>query len=238
MPSHIVKSYDEQLRKLNDTLVRMGGVVESQISAAMQALARRDPDLALQTVEGDRRVDALEREVDAQVVSLLALRQPVASDLRLVVGSLRIASDLERMADYAKNVAKRSVALSQLAPVAVPPTLPRMGRVAQEMVKDVLDAHVGRDVPKAVAVWNRDEELDALHDSLFRELVTHMMEDARNITPTTHLLFIAKNIERIGDHATNVAEMVHYQVTGRTLDEARPKGDDASLAVVVPETRP
>jgi len=102
----------------------------------------------------------------------------------------------------------------------------------------VLDAHVGRDVPKAVAVWNRDEELDALHDSLFRELVTHMMEDARNITPTTHLLFIAKNIERIGDHATNVAEMVHYQVTGRTLDEARPKGDDASLAVVVPETRP
>jgi phosphate transport system protein len=238
MPSHIVKSYDEQLRKLNDTLVRMGGVVESQISAAMQALARRDPDLALQTVEGDRRVDALEREVDAQVVSLLALRQPVASDLRLVVGSLRIASDLERMADYAKNVAKRSMALSQLAPVAIPPTLPRMGRVAQEMVKDVLDAHVGRDVPKAVAVWNRDEELDALHDSLFRELVTHMMEDARNITPTTHLLFIAKNIERIGDHATNVAEMVHYQVTGRTLDEARPKGDDASLAVVVPETRP
>jgi phosphate transport system protein len=238
MPSHIVKSYDEQLRKLNDTLARMGGVVESQISAAMQALARRDPDLAMQTVEGDRRVDALEREVDAQVVNLLALRQPVASDLRLVVGSLRIASDLERMADYAKNVAKRSVALSQLAPVAIPPTLPRMGRVAQEMVKDVLDAHVGRDVPKAVAVWNRDEELDALHDSLFRELVTHMMEDPRNITPSTHLLFIAKNIERIGDHATNVAEMVHYQVTGRTLDEARPKGDDASLAVVVPETRP
>lgn len=238
MPSHIVKAYDEQLRKLNDTLARMGGVVESQISAAMQALARRDPDLAMQTVEGDRRVDALEREVDAQVVNLLALRQPVASDLRLVVGSLRIASDLERMADYAKNVAKRSVALSQLVPVSIPPTLPRMGRVAQEMVKDVLDAHVGRDVPKAVAVWNRDEELDALHDSLFRELVTHMMEDARNITPTTHLLFIAKNIERIGDHATNVAEMVHYQVTGRTLDEARPKGDDASLAVVVPETRP
>ena len=238
MPSHIVKSYDEQLRKLNDTLARMGGVVESQISAAMQALARRDPDLAMQTVEGDRRVDALEREVDAQVVNLLALRQPVASDLRLVVGSLRIASDLERMADYAKNVAKRSVALSQLVPVAIPPTLPRMGRVAQEMVKDVLDAHVGRDVPKAVAVWNRDEELDALHDSLFRELVTHMMEDARNITPTTHLLFIAKNIERIGDHATNVAEMVHYQVTGRTLDEARPKGDSASLAVAQPEKRP
>ncbi|MBM3479665.1 MAG: phosphate signaling complex protein PhoU [Alphaproteobacteria bacterium] len=237
MPTHIVKSYDEQLRKLNDTLARMGGVVEAQISAAMQALARRDPDLAMQTVEGDRRVDALEREVDTQVVNLLALRQPVASDLRLVVGSLRIASDLERMADYAKNVAKRSVALSQLAPVPVPPTLPRMGRVAQEMVKDVLDAHVGRDVPKAVAVWNRDEELDALHDSLFRELVTHMMEDARNITPTTHLLFIAKNIERIGDHATNVAEMVQFQVTGRNLDEARPKGDDASLAVVQPEPR-
>jgi phosphate transport system protein len=238
MPSHIVKSYDEQLRKLNDTLARMGGVVESQISAAMQALARRDPDLAMQTVEGDRRVDALEREVDAQVVNLLALRQPVASDLRLVVGSLRIASDLERMADYAKNVAKRSIALSQMAPVTPAHAVPRMGRVVQEMVQQVLDAFVHRDVDKAMAVWNRDEELDAMHDSLFRELITHMMEDPRNITPSTHLLFIAKNIERIGDHATNVAEMVHYQVTGRTIAEARPKGDSASLAVAQPEKRP
>jgi phosphate transport system protein len=236
MASHIVKSYDEQLRRLNDTLVRMGGVVESQISAAMQALTRRDPDLALATVAGDARVDELERQVDEQVVTLLALRQPMAADLRLVVGSLRIASDLERMADYAKNVAKRSVALSQMTPVSVAATLPRMGRVAQEMVKDVLDAYVARDVDKAVAVWNRDEELDALHASLFRELVTHMMEDARNITPSTHLLFIAKNLERIGDHATNVAETIHFQVVGRTLSDTRPKGDEASVAVVVPGT--
>jgi phosphate transport system protein len=237
MASHIVKSYDEQLRRLNDTLVRMGGVVESQIAAAMQALTRRDPDLALATVEGDARVDALERQVDEQVVTLLALRQPMAADLRLVVGSLRIASDLERMADYAKNVAKRSIALSQMSPVSVAATLPRMGRVAQEMVKDVLDAYVARDVDKAVGVWNRDEELDALHASLFRELVTHMMEDARNITPSTHLLFIAKNLERIGDHATNIAEAIHFQVRGLSLGETRPKGDEASGAVVMPATK-
>jgi phosphate transport system protein len=170
-------------------------------------------------------------------VTLLALRQPMAADLRLVVGSLRIASDLERMADYAKNVAKRSVALSQMSPVSVAATLPRMGRVAQEMVKDVLDAYVARDVDKAVGVWNRDEELDALHASLFRELVTHMMEDARNITPSTHLLFIAKNLERIGDHATNIAEAIHFQVRGLSLGETRPKGDEASGAVVMPATK-
>jgi phosphate transport system protein len=237
MPEHIVKSYDEQLRRLNDTLVRMGGVVEAQISAAMQALARRDPDLALATVEGDARVDALERQVDEQVITLLALRQPMAGDLRLVVGSLRMAGDLERMADYAKNCAKRAVALSQLSPLAVSVTLPRMGRVAQEMVKDVLDAFVARDVSRAVAVWHRDEELDALHGALFRELVTHMMEDPRNITPATHLLFIAKNLERIGDHATNVAETVHYQVTGHVLGAARPKGDEGGLPVVTTEPK-
>jgi phosphate transport system protein len=232
MPDHIVKSYDEQLKKLHDTLVRMGGLVEAQISASMQALTRRDANLALSTVEGDKRVDDMERQVDEQVVQLLALRQPMARDLRSVIGSLRIASDLERMADYAKNVAKRSIALAQMPPVQPAHAIPRMGRTVQEMVKDVLDSFVHGDVEKAIAVWNRDEEIDAMHSSLFRELITYMMEDPRNITPSTHLLFIAKNLERIGDHATNVAEMVHYQVTGRNLTEARPKGDEASLAVV------
>jgi phosphate transport system protein len=235
--THSVKSFDEQLHRLRDTLVRMGGLVESQIASSIQALVRRDPDLAMATVDGDRRIDEMERTIDELAVQMLALRQPVATDLRLIVGSIRMAADLERMADYAKNVAKRSIALSQMAPVTPAHAVPRMGRVVQEMVQQVLDAFVHRDVDKAMAVWNRDEELDALHDSLFRELVTHMMEDARNITPTTHLLFIAKNIERIGDHATNVAEMVHFQVTGRNLYEARPKGDDASLAVVEPGDR-
>ena len=229
--THSVKSFDEQLHRLRDTLVRMGGLVESQIASSIQALVRRDPDLAMATVDGDRRIDEMERTIDELAVQMLALRQPVATDLRLIVGSIRMAADLERMADYAKNVAKRSIALSQMAPVTPAHAVPRMGRVVQEMVQQVLDAFVHRDVDKAMAVWNRDEELDAMHDSLFRELITHMMEDPRNITPSTHLLFIAKNIERIGDHATNVAEMVHYQVTGRTIAEARPKGDEASLIV-------
>ena len=236
--THSVKSFDEQLHRLRDTLVRMGGLVESQIASSIQALVRRDPDLAMATVDGDRRIDEMERTIDELAVQMLALRQPVATDLRLIVGSIRMAADLERMADYAKIVAKRSIALSQMAPVTPAHAVPRMGRVVQEMVQQVLDAFVHRDVDKAMAVWNRDEELDAMHDSLFRELITHMMEDPRNITPSTHLLFIAKNIERIGDHATNVAEMVHYQVTGRTIAEARPKGDSASLAVAQPEKRP
>jgi len=234
---HSVKSFDEQLHKLRDSLVRMGGMVESQIASAIQALVRRDPDLALATVEGDARVDEMERIIDALAVQMLALRQPVATDLRLIVSSIRIAADLERMADYAKNVAKRSIALAQMTPVQPALAIPRMGRTVQEMVKDVLDAFVHRNVEKAVAVWNRDEEIDAMHSSLFRELITYMMEDPRNITPSTHLLFIAKNLERIGDHATNIAEMIHYQVTGKPLTDARPKGDEASLAVFAPDKK-
>jgi len=232
MTTHSVKAFDEQLNRLRDSLVRMGGLVESQIAAAIQALMRRDSDLALTTVEGDKRVDEMERMIDELAVQMLALRQPVATDLRMIVSSIRMAADLERMADYAKNVAKRSIALAQMAPVQPAHAIPRMGRTVQEMVKEVLDAFVHRDVDKAIAVWNRDEEIDAMHSSLFRELITYMMEDPRNITPSTHLLFIAKNLERIGDHATNIAEMIHYQVTGRNLTEARPKGDEASLSVV------
>lgn len=234
---HSVKSFDEQLHKLRDSLVRMGGMVESQIASAIQALMRRDPDLAIATVEGDARVDEMERMIDDLAVQMLALRQPVATDLRMIVSSIRMAADLERMADYAKNVAKRSIALAQMTPVQPAMAIPRMGRIVQEMVKDVLDAFVHRNVEKAVAVWNRDEEIDAMHSSLFRELITYMMEDPRNITPSTHLLFIAKNLERIGDHATNIAEMIHYQVTGKTLVEARPKGDEASLAVLAPNKK-
>ncbi len=234
---HSVKSFDEQLHRLRDSLVRMGGMVESQIASAIQALMRRDPDLALATVEGDARVDEMERMIDELAVQMLALRQPVATDLRMIVSSIRMAADLERMADYAKNVAKRSIALAQMTPVQPAMAIPRMGRIVQEMVKDVLDAFVHRNVEKAVAVWNRDEEIDAMHSSLFRELITYMMEDPRNITPSTHLLFIAKNLERIGDHATNIAEMIHYQVTGKTLVEARPKGDEASLAVFAPDNK-
>jgi phosphate transport system protein len=147
---------------------------------------------------------------------------------------LRIASDIERIADYAKNVAKRAIALAQIAPLKPTHAIPRMGKVVQEMIKDVLDAYANRDVERADAVWARDEELDEMYSSLFRELLTYMMEDARNITGSTHLLFIAKNIERIGDHATNVAEQVHFLVTGTPIGTARPKGDETSYAVVRP----
>jgi phosphate transport system protein len=236
MSQHIVKSFDEELKRLTNTIARMGGLAEAQIANGIQALIKRDTELAASVVEADQKIDALEREVDDQAIQMLALRQPMASDLRAIVGALRIASDVERIADYAANVAKRAIALSQMAPVRPVHAVPRMGRVVQEMVKDVLDAYANRDVEKAVAVWTRDEELDEMYSSLFRELLTYMMEDPRNITASTHLLFIAKNIERIGDHATNVAEMVHYLVRGTQLGAMRPKGDATAFAVVRPES--
>jgi len=230
--NHTVRSYDEQLKELKHAIVRMGGLAENQLQAAIQALIKRDPDLAGEAVKSDARIDELERMIDGHAVKLLALRQPMAVDLREIVGAIRIASDLERIADYAKNVAKRAIALSQVAPIRPIHAVPRMGKVVQEMIKDVLDCYIHHDVEKAIAVWNRDEELDEMHSSLFRELLTYMMEDPRNITASTHLLFVAKNIERIGDHATNVAETVHYTVTGTPISSARPKHDDASFAVV------
>ena len=231
---HIVKSFDESLMRLSETVQRMGGLAEAQIAGAVDAVVRRDAELAARVVEEDPKVDELERQIDEMVMRLLALRAPVASDLRLVLSTLRIASDIERIADYAKNVAKRAIALAQISPLKPTHAIPRMGKVVQEMIKDVLDAYANRDVERADAVWARDEELDEMYSSLFRELLTYMMEDARNITGSTHLLFIAKNIERIGDHATNVAEQVHFLVTGTPIGTARPKGDETSYAVVRP----
>ena len=231
---HIVKSFDEELKRLTNLLARMGGLVESQIATAIQSVAQCDGDLAAGVITADLRVDELEREIDDQVLRVMALRQPVASDLRLALGALRIAADLERSADYAKNVAKRAIALNQLAPLRPAHAIPRMGAMVREMLKDVLDAFAAKDVAKAVAVWNRDEELDEMYASLFRELLTYMMEDPRNITGSTHLLFIAKNIERVGDHTTNIAETIHFLVTGVPLRAERPKGDSGNFAVVAP----
>ncbi|WP_299440584.1 phosphate signaling complex protein PhoU [uncultured Rhodospira sp.] len=221
---HTVRSFDAELLKLANTVVRAGGLVEAQLAAAMQALVRRDSQMAADVVAGDAKVDALEQEIQDMAVRLLALRQPVAQDLRHIVSALRIAGDLERIGDYGANVAKRTMVVNQAPPVRTVAAMPRMARLAQEIVKDVLDAYVERDVERAIAVWRRDEEVDELHTSLFRELVTYMMEDPRNITACTHLMFIAKNIERIGDHATNIAETIYYLVQGRPLKDARPKG--------------
>jgi phosphate transport system protein len=229
---HIARGYDEELRKLNNTIAEMGGLAESQLGAAIEAVISRDSELAARVVEGDVKVDQLERDLDNLVVRLLALRQPVARDLREIFAALKIASDLERIGDYAANVAKRSIALSQTPPVRPVYALPRMANFAQVLIKDVLDAFVERDADKAYSVWTRDAELDEMYSSLFRELLTYMMEDPRSISPCTHLLFMAKNIERIGDHATNIAENLYYFVNGTPLEQARPKGDVSSLEVV------
>ena len=229
---HIIKSYDEELERLNKIIVEMGGLAESQLAAAIEAIVTRDSELAANVIEGDHKVDQLERDLDSLAVRLLALRQPMAGDLRQIVAALKIASDLERICDYCANVAKRSIALAQ-SPLTQPSrALQRMGHLALLLVRDVIDAYVARDADKAIGVWNRDEELDEMYSSLFREFLTYMMEDPRNIGAYTHLLFIAKNIERIGDHATNIAEDLYFMVHGTPLDRVRPKGDRSSLEMV------
>ena len=235
MPQHTVRSFDEQLKLLKHLIVQMGGLAEEELENAITALTRRDTALAESTVGSDKRLDGLEQEVANLAVRILALRQPMASDLREIVSALKISSDLERMGDYAKNVAKRAIALNQLPPVKPAGSIPRMARLVQGIIKDTLDSYVERDAERAVDAWRRDEEVDEMYTSIFRELLTYMMEDPRNITPCTHLLFIAKNIERIGDHATNIAEIVHYLVLGQQIDRARPKGDTTSFTVVTPD---
>jgi phosphate transport system protein len=227
-PEHLVKSFSEQLDKLNASISEMAGLAESQLQMALDALSRRDTDLAQRVIAGDAKVDQIERDVAHQVVRLLALRQPMAIDLRAIVSALKISSDIERIADYAANLAKRSLVLSQIPPMRSLGGVERLGRLVLTLLKDVFDAFAHNDVEKAHSVWLRDEEVDDMYTSLFRELLTYMMEDPRNITPCTHLLFMAKNIERMGDHATNIAELIEFKVTGKEMTEARPKGDKAN----------
>jgi len=233
-PEHIVKSFDEALNDMRALVTRMGGLAEAQIAAGVKALAQRDEDLARKVIAGDAAIDTLEDEIDDAAVRLIALRQPMAIDLREVIAALKISSDIERIADYAANVAKRSIALNQTPPVPSASAIPRLARLVQNILKDTLDAYAERDAERAIDVWHRDEEVDEMYTGLFRELLTYMMEDVRNITPCTHLLFIAKNIERMGDHATNVAENIHFLVTGKRLEGGRPKGDTSSFQVVAP----
>ncbi len=233
---HIVKSFTQELDRLRDMLTEMGGIVENQVALATQAIVGQDPDIAMRVVQQDASVDALERQIEAAVIRLLALRQPMASDLRQIVAGLKISAQLERIGDYAKNVAKRSIVLGQFTLPFSLTGLATMARLAQENLRLVIDAVGENDDAKAVQVWQTDQAIDDLYNSIFRELITYMMEDPRNITPCTHLLFIAKNLERIGDHATNIAETVHYAATGISLDDERPKGtDSAAYAVVRPQ---
>jgi phosphate transport system protein len=231
---HIVKSFEQELTRLRGLMTEMGGLVESQVMLACQAVLQRDGAAAAAAVETDPKVDALEHEVEQFVIRLLALRQPMAQDLRLVVASLKITGDLERIGDYAANVAKRSLVLEQFTLPFSLTGLAHMSRLVQENLKMTIDAISEGDTDKAVEVWRSDENVDQIYNALFRELITYMMEDPRNITPCTHLLFIAKNLERVGDHATNVAETVYYAVKGEPLAGVRPKGDMSAFAVARP----
>ena len=233
-PEHVVKSYDQELKRLNNLLAEMGGIVENQLALAAEAILNRDAGAATRAVEEDAKVDALEREAEQFVIRLLALRQPVAGDLRQIVAALKITDDLERIGDYAANVAKRSIVLAQYALPYSLSGLAHMAQLVQQNVKEIIDALGDSDAERAAAVWRSDEVVDDMYNAIFRELITYMMEDPRNITPCTHLLFIAKNLERIGDHATNIAETVHYAVTGENLPDARPKGNSSAYAVVRP----
>ncbi len=222
---HIVKSFDSELQRLYGEIQRMGEIAIAQLDAAVDVLQRRDSDAARRVVANDDAIDALEHEVSNDVLRLLALRQPMARDLREVYAALRISSDIERIGDYAANVAKRSMVLNQGAPVSLAHGLPILAKLANSLVKESLHAYANRDADAAKAVRDRDAELDMQYTALFRELLTYMAEDPKQITPCTHLLFMAKNIERIGDHATNIAENTWFLVHGETLTEGRDKRD-------------
>ena len=234
MAEHTVRSYADELRRLREMVARMGGLAERQVADATAALVRRDAELATEVVARDAAIDALEREIEAFCIRLLALRQPVGQDLRLVVAALKVIHELERIGDYARNAAKRSIVLAQQPAPGSMNGFQRMAVLVQENLKGAIDALVNDDAARADEVWEADEPVDQVYNGIFREMLTHMMEDPRNITAATHLLFVAKNLERIGDHATNIAETVHYAVSGENLPDERPKGDGSAYAVVRP----
>mgnify|MGYP000906283215 CR=1 FL=1 len=235
MQEHIVKAFDSELQLLDKRVAQMGGLAEQLLAHSFDALSRRDPKLAENAVASDRSIDTLERELQEQTILLIARRQPVASDLRHIMTVLKIAGDLERIGDLAKNIAKRALAISgENHPKSLMTGLKHMNELALRQLKDVLDAYITRDAEKALTVWRHDEKIDAMYNSLFRELLTYMMEDPRNIGLCTHLLFVAKNLERIGDHTTNIAETVSYLASGEFPEGMRPKNDQTSTSILAP----
>ncbi|MBY0611994.1 MAG: phosphate signaling complex protein PhoU [Beijerinckiaceae bacterium] len=229
MAQHTVSSFDTELKELDHRIAEMGGLVEKMMSDATTSMQRRDMSLARIIIDLDPKVDAMQREIEENAILTIARRQPMAVDLRDIIAAIRTASDLERIGDLSKNIAKRVIAMdSGLALPQAINGLVHMSELVLAQLKSVLDAYTGRNADLALAVWNRDGDIDALYTSLFREVLTYMMEDPRNIGFSTHLLFSAKNIERIGDHATNIAETVYFMVTGTTLPADRPKGSSAA----------
>lgn len=231
MTDHTVKAYDQELHELTQLITKMGLIAEQQIHDSIRALVAHDEKLANDVAAADDQLDDLQHRIEALTIQLIGKRQPMASDLRDIVGALRISIDLERVGDFAKNIGKRVFALGDdLYPRDLMRRVQQMADLAAAQIKNVLDSYAERNDVKAMAVWKSDEEIDAMYTSLFRELLTYMMEEPRNITFSTHLLFCAKNIERIGDHATNIAEIVHYMIEGIPLKDGRPKGDKAASA--------
>jgi phosphate transport system protein len=226
MNEHTVKSYEDELNTLMAECARMGGLAEAQVADAVEAVVKRDRAMADSIVGRDERLDALEADIERKAIKLIALRQPLANDLRRTVGAMKIAMNLERIGDLAKNIAKRTLVIVESDPMTpLTRSIDRMGRLVSTRLKEVLDAYTGSEVNRAIAVWSRDDEVDEHYNSLFRELLTYMMGDPRTITACAHLLFVAKNLERIGDHATNIAEIVHYEITGEEMISERPKTD-------------
>jgi len=233
MTEHTSRAFDSDLQDLSRMVAEMGGLAEKQVAESVNALARRDTTLAQRVTSADAEIDDLQGAIEEKAILTIARRQPMAVDLRDIVGALRLANDLERIGDLAKNIAKRVIALNGEFP---PPKLIRgvehMTDLVLEQLKMVLDAYARRDIAKAMEVWRSDQEIDAVCTSVFRELLTYMMEDPRNITFCIHLMFCAKNIERMGDHATNIAETVHYIIEGQPITDKRPKGDTTTIAAV------
>lgn len=225
MTRHIVSAFDAELQTISARIAEMGGVAEEQLTLALDAVRTRDSQLAEEVILADKRLDRMEMELEELTVQTLALRQPMAGDLREIVAALKIASTLERIGDLAKNIGRRSKYLNATQPLRIASSIVRMGRQSQTLLTEVLDAYTTRDTDLAVSVWSRDVEIDEMHNSIFRELITYMMEDPQLIGLCSQLLFIAKNLERIGDHTTFIAEMTFFVVEGRPLDRARPKGE-------------
>ena len=227
MNEHIVKAYEDELNMLTAECARMGGLTEAAVADSLEAVVRRDQQTADAVIARDERLDVLQADIERKAIRMIALRQPLANDLRRTVAAMKIANNLERVGDLAKNIAKRTIVIIESDPmVPLTRSIERMGRLVVSRLKEVLDAYTANDLDRAMAVWSRDDEVDEHYNSLFRELLTYMMGDPRTITACAHLLFVAKNLERIGDHATNIAEIIHYEITGDDLIAGeRPKTD-------------
>jgi phosphate transport system protein len=232
LTEHTVRSFSEELEVLADDVARMGGLAEYMVTASLDAVATRDANLARSIIERDKQLDQMQRDLERHAIRLIALRQPLAQDLRDTIAALKVSSNLERIGDLAKNNAKRGLELNEIELMALSRSFDRMGRAVAALLKEVLDAYAKGDPAAAKRVWLRDEEVDERYNAFFREMLTYMMEDPRKIGVGTNLLFMAKNLERIGDHATNLAELVHYRVTGEELPAERPRGPTA----IMPDT--